>query len=85
MAADDFVQRALQEGDVERPTKPKPHCDIPSGIAWMQAVEIPKGLLGDGRGKAVKRFTWSTDAIFCGKDCVVLSIHVAAYWRAGVS
>ena len=76
MAADDLVERALQEGDVERPTKPEAHCDIPCGIAGVQAVKIPKRLLGDGRGKAIKRFAWSTDAIFCGKNCVVLSIHV---------
>jgi hypothetical protein len=55
VTTNDFVNRALQQGNVEGSGDPKAHGDVPAGISRLKAVKIPKGLLRDASGETVER------------------------------
>ena len=55
VATNDFVDGALQDGNIESSNDAKAHRNVPAGIAGLKAVKIPKRLLRKGCGETVER------------------------------
>jgi len=55
VAPNDFIDRALQDGNVERPQDAKAHGDVPARVTGFETVKIPKGLLRQACGETVQR------------------------------
>src|ERR1700686_1391538 len=55
VAADDFIDAALEDRNVQRTGDAETNSNVPRGVAGSEAIQIPERLLRDGRRKGILR------------------------------